>query len=72
MVTIDTIHGSIDRALITEVREVVREDNKDRRIVATEYYVGPDIVRVDIHVTIKKMPELTGGIMPHKGVPNGH
>ena len=43
-----------------ERREIVTEDNDDRKIIHTEYWQDGNMLSRDVMVIVKKMPELFG------------
>ena len=46
-----------------EKREIVSEDNDDRKIIHTEYWQDNKMIQRDVTVVVKKMPELFGETM---------
>jgi len=45
-----------------EIREIVKEDNEDSKVIHTEHIKDGVVIRRDVVVIIKKMPELNGEI----------
>ena len=43
-----------------ETREIITEDNDDRKIIHTEYWQNGKMLSRDVMVIVKKMPELFG------------
>ena len=46
-----------------ERREIVTEDNDDRKIIHTEYWRDGKLLSRDVMIVVKKMPELFGETM---------
>ena len=44
-------------------KEIVTEDNDDRKIIHTEYWQDGKMLSRDVMVIVKKMPELFGGTL---------
>lgn len=53
-----TTKGLVDFSLLTVKDEVVYEDNA--RIIATEWYLGEELVRRDVNVNILRGTEVLG------------
>ena len=49
-------------------KEIVTEDNEDRKIIYTEYWQDNKMIQRDVIVVVKKMPELFGTTIPD-GIP---
>jgi len=60
---IDTIKGWLDEATLRRV-ELSSEDD-DKRVDAVEWWEGDQIVRRDVHVTMKRFPpaQAEGGFL---------
>jgi len=46
-----------------ERREIVIEDNDDRKIIHTEYWQHNKMLSRDVVIVVKKMPELFGSTL---------
>jgi len=53
-------NGEVDEI---ETREVVKEDNEDRKVIHTQYWQNGEMIGADVTIVIKKMPELFGSTL---------
>jgi hypothetical protein len=55
---VHTTHGLLERGLLTTKDIVTDEENA--RVTATEWYLGDELVRRDVHVNILRGLSVTG------------
>jgi hypothetical protein len=57
---IDTLQGQIEASRLRIVDVIVENDNE--HTTRTEYWLGEELVRWDVHVRLKKWPEGMGAV----------
>jgi len=60
--TVNTVHGEMDIALLNKRTGEI--DNENETTTWVEYYFNGELVHRSAHVTLKKMPPMSGVIQP--------